>query len=133
MEFVSVRVITGDIKRLVGFYEQATGVRATWFTEDFAEVGTKGATLAIGAASTIGLFAPGAAEPASNRSVIIEFLVDDVDRVQQNLAGFVTDFVNKPTTMPWGNRSLLFRDPDGNLVNFFTPVTPAAVEKFARR
>jgi hypothetical protein len=23
--------------------------------------------------------------------------------------------------MPWGNRSLLFRDPDGNLVNFFTP------------
>ncbi len=31
----------------------------------------------------------------------------------------------------WGNRSLLFRDPDGNLVNFFTPVTPAAIEKFA--
>jgi hypothetical protein len=29
--------------------------------------------------------------------------------------------------------SLSFRDPDGNLVNFFTPVTPAAVEKFARR
>jgi hypothetical protein len=26
----------------------------------------------------------------------------------------------------------LFRDPDGNLVNFFTAVTPAAVEKFAR-
>ena len=23
------------------------------------------------------------------------------------------------------------RDPDGNLVNFFTPVTPAAIEKFA--
>jgi hypothetical protein len=33
---------------------------------------------------------------------------------------------------PRGNRSLLFRDPDGNLVNFFTPVTPAAIEKFAR-
>ena len=46
--------------------------------------------------------------------------------------GFVEDFVNEPTTMPWGNRSLLFRDPDGNLVNFFTPVTPAAIAKFAR-
>jgi Glyoxalase/Bleomycin resistance protein/Dioxygenase superfamily len=44
----------------------------------------------------------------------------------------VEDFVSEPTTMPWGNRSLLFRDPDGNLVNFFTPVTPAAIEKFAR-
>jgi uncharacterized glyoxalase superfamily protein PhnB len=68
------------------------------------------------------LFAPGAARPADNHSVIIEFLVDDVDRVRQNLAGIVADFVNEPTTMPWGNRSLLFRDPDGNLVNFFTPV-----------
>jgi hypothetical protein len=29
-----------------------------------------------------------------------------------------------PTTMPWGNRSLLIRDPDGNLVNLFTPITP---------
>ena len=130
MEFVSVRVITGDIKRLVGFYERATGVRATWFTEDFAEVGTKGATLAIGAASTIGLFAPGAAEPASNRSVIIEFLVDDVDGVYQGLA--LTEVVQRPATMPWGNRSLLVRDPDGNLVNFFTPVSPAAIAKFAR-
>jgi len=26
-----------------------------------------------------------------------------------------------PTTlMPWGNRSLLLRDPDGNLVNIFS-------------
>jgi hypothetical protein len=35
--------------------------------------------------------------------------------------------------MPWGNRSLLFRDPDGNLVNYFTPVTPQAIKKFDRR
>ncbi|MFI5068698.1 MAG: VOC family protein, partial [Streptosporangiales bacterium] len=76
--------------------------------------------------------APGAARPAGNRTVIIEFLVDDVDGVHQNLAGSVGDFVQEPTTMPWGNRSLLFRDSDGNLVNFFTPVTPAAIEKFAR-
>ena len=31
--------------------------------------------------------------------------------------------------MPWGNRSLLFRDPDGNLINFFTPVSAEALEK----
>jgi uncharacterized glyoxalase superfamily protein PhnB len=66
-----------------------------------------------------------ASRPAEN-------FADDVDAVHQNLAGFVEDFVNEPTTMPWGNRSLLFRDPDGNLVNFFTPVTRAAIDKFAR-
>jgi hypothetical protein len=43
-----------------------------------------------------------------------------------------TEFVNAPTTMPWGNRSLLFRDPDGNLVNFFTPVPPDAKAEFGR-
>src|SRR5580693_2714541 len=116
MDFVSVRIITGDVARLAGFYELTTS----------------SATLAIASTRTVPLFAPGAARPADNNTVIIEYLVDDVDGVHQNLAGFVEDFVNEPTTMPWGNRSLLFRDPDGNLVNFFTPVTPAAIAKFAR-
>ncbi|WP_327576041.1 VOC family protein [Streptomyces sp. NBC_00145] len=132
MDFVSIRIITGNVARLVEFYEKATGVPATWATEDFAELKTPGATLAIAGTRTVPLFAPGSARPADNHSVIIEFLVDDVDRVHGNLTGLVSDFVNEPTTMPWGNRALLFRDPDGNLVNFFTPVTPAAIEKFAR-
>jgi hypothetical protein len=32
--------------------------------------------------------------------------------------------------MPWGNRSTMFRDPDGNLVNLFTPVTEDAIRGF---
>ncbi|WP_449060685.1 VOC family protein [Planomonospora algeriensis] len=129
MDFVSIRIITGNVARLVEFYERAIGTQAMWATEDFAELKTTGATLAIAGTRTVPLFAPGSARPADNHSVIIEFLVDDVDRVHRNLTGFVTDFVNGPTKMPWGNRSLLFRDPDGNLVNFFTPVTPAAIER----
>ncbi|WP_329611708.1 VOC family protein [Kitasatospora herbaricolor] len=132
MDFVSIRIITGDVARLVAFYEKATGVPASWATEDFAELRTPGATLAVAGTRTVPLFAPGSARPAENHSVIIEFLVDDVDEVYGNLAGFVTDFVAAPTTMPWGNRSLLLRDPDGNLVNFFTPVTPAALARLAR-
>ncbi|MFJ6837669.1 VOC family protein [Streptomyces sp. NPDC091209] len=131
MNLVSIRVITGDVARLVEFYEKVTGLPATWSTEDFAELETPGATLAIAGTRTVPLFAPGSSHPADNHSVIIEFLVDDVDRVHANLTAFVTDFVKEPTTMPWGNRSLLFRDPDGNLVNFFTPVTPDAIRKFA--
>ena len=45
---------------------------------------------------------------------------------------FTTEFVNEPTTLPWGNRSLLFRDPDGNLVNLFTPVTAEAKSRLWR-
>jgi hypothetical protein len=42
----------------------------------------------------------------------------------------VSEWVQQPTTMPWGNRSILFSDPDGNLVNYFTPVTEDAIKKF---
>ncbi|MER7724699.1 VOC family protein [Streptomyces sp. NPDC096323] len=132
MDFASVRIITGDIARLVAFYERATGVSAHWATEDFAELRTASATLAIGSTRTVALFAPGSARPAENHSVILEFRVDDVDGVYERLSGFVEDFVNEPTTMPWGNRALLLRDPDGNLVNFFAPVTTSAIERMAR-
>jgi hypothetical protein len=43
------------------------------------------------------------------------------------------DWVQTPTTMPWGNRSGLLRDPDGNLVNLYTPATEDAKRRFAER
>ncbi|MEV1070407.1 VOC family protein [Micromonospora parva] len=132
MDFVSIRIITDEINRLVGFYEKITGVQANWGNEDFAELRTAHGTLAIGSIRTVALFASGSARPADNHSVIIEFRVEDVDALYEKLKSVVDDFVNEPTTMPWGNRALLFRDPDGNLVNFFTPVTPAAIERFSR-
>ncbi|MEV5813922.1 VOC family protein [Streptomyces mutabilis] len=131
MNLVSIRVITSDVDRLVDFYERVTGVKANRYTEDFAELRTASGTLAIGSTRTVPLFAPGSARPAANRSAVIEFRVDDVDAVHRDLAGFVDDIVKEPTTMPWGNRAFLFRDPDGNLVNFFTPVTEEAVGRSA--
>lgn len=133
MDFISIRIIAADVAGLVAFYEKTTGVSARWATEDFAELTTPGATLAIAGVRTVPVFAPGAARPAENSSVIIEFLVEDVDGLYRRLAGSDVSFVNEPATMPWGNRSLLVRDPEGNLVNFFTPVTPAAIAKFAPR
>ena len=131
MNLVSIRLITDDINRLVSFYESVTGVAATWSTPDFAEIATSSGTLAIGSTRTVALFGEGSARPADNHSAIIEFLVDDVDEDYARVRALGPEFVNEPTTMPWGNRSLLFRDPDGNLVNFFTPVTEAAIAKFS--
>lgn len=132
MRLVSIRVITADVKRLVAFYETVTGVTAIWGNELFAEIPTPVATLAIGSDKTVPLFGPGSAEPAANRSAIIEFIVDDVDAEYERLREQLSEVVTEPTTMPWGNRALLFRDPDGNLVNLFTPVTDAARAKFGR-
>ncbi|OJH40817.1 VOC family protein [Cystobacter ferrugineus] len=133
MNFVSIRLITADIERLIRFYERITGLPATRYTEDFAELITPACTLAIGSTRTLQLFGGNVARPADNHTAIIEFRVEDVDESFRMLADVIGGcLVQTPTTMPWGNRSLLFRDPDGTLVNFFTPVTKEAIAKFAR-
>ena len=74
------------------------------------------------------LFNAGAAEPAANRSVILDFQVQDVDQERARLAAVVDQFVLEPTDQPWGSRSMLFRDPDGNLINFFSPIRRAITQ-----
>jgi predicted enzyme related to lactoylglutathione lyase len=130
MNLYSVRLIVRDIQKLVAFYEAVTALPARWLNDDFAEIPTPACTLAIGSQRTVKLFAEGVAQPAANHTAIIEFLVDDVDAVFAKLDGIVTEVVQPPTTMPWGNRSLLIRDPEGNLINLFAPVTEAAKQRF---
>jgi len=133
MNLVSIRIITSNVENLITFYEQLTGSSAIRYTPDFAELKTKTATLAIGSTRTLQFFGgDSVAEAAHNRSVIIEFLVADVAAEFKRLAPlFKEQTVQEPTLMPWGNMSLLLRDPDGNLVNLFTPHTAEALAKFS--
>jgi predicted enzyme related to lactoylglutathione lyase len=133
MNFASVRIITDDVDRLVEFYEKVMGVSAERPAPVFAELVVPSCTLAIGHSQTAQLFGDGSAVAADNHTVIIEFRVQDVDAEYARLKPFVDDWVKEPTTMPWGNRSALFRDPDGNLVNLFEPVTEEAIKRFSGR
>jgi len=123
MDFASIRIITADVDRLAAFYELVTGVTAVRPAPVFAEFRTAAGTLAIGSTATVAMLGDSAPKPGSNDSVIIEFLVDDVEAEFARLGDALTDVVLKPSTMPWGNRSALFRDPDGNLVNLFSRPT----------
>ncbi len=135
MNLVSIRIITANVNGLVKFYEQVTGLTAIQYTPDFAELQTPTATLAIGSINTLQFFGGSTvAAAAQNRSMIIEFITNDADSEYERLATLIEPcLVQKPTTMPWGNRSLLFSDPDGNLVNFFTPVSTAAIKKLEEK
>jgi catechol 2,3-dioxygenase-like lactoylglutathione lyase family enzyme len=135
MNLVSIRIITADVIGLVKFYEHVTGMPVVQYTPDFAELQTQSATLAIGSTNTLQFFGGDeVAKAAQNRCAIIEFKVDDVEKDYERLAGYLQNYiVQKPITMPWGNKSLLFHDPDGNLVNLFTPVTPEAIKKFTEK
>jgi len=119
MKFASVRLVTADIERLVEFYQRLSGIEAVRLADGFAEMRFASATLAISSEHLIKLFNVGAATAAANQSAILEFEVEDVDMVFERMKAFGTTIVMPTTLMPWGNRSLLLRDPDGNLVNIF--------------
>jgi uncharacterized glyoxalase superfamily protein PhnB len=119
MNFASVRLVTADVDRLITFYGNLTGVAPTRFAPDFAQLTLPGgATLAISSERLIAQFNASAAIAGANRSAIIEFQVDHVDAEHKRLGDSV-ETVMAPANMPWGNRSMLLRDPDGNVVNIF--------------
>ncbi|QQD76183.1 VOC family protein [Curtobacterium sp. YC1] len=126
MSFASIRIVTDDLDGLVAFYERVTGRQAERPAPVFAQFSGPGANLAIASTATVTMLG-GALAPATNRSVFIEFEVADVDAALARLEPEREDVVLEPTTMPWGNRSALVRDPDGNVVNLFsTPTTDRA-------
>ena len=120
MDFASIRIITEDVDRLAAFYERVTGIAAVRPAPVFAEFRTDAGALAIGSPATVAMLGDRAPRPGKNDSVIVEFLVADVDTEFTRLQDHLDEVVLEPTTMPWGNRSALFRDPDGNLVNLFS-------------
>ena len=120
MDFASIRIITHDVEQLARFYEAVTGASAARPAPVFAEIRTVTGVLAIAHPATVAMLGDSAPKPSSNDTIIIEFLVDDVDAEFARLRDELDDVVLEPTTMPWGNRSTLFRDPDGNLVNLFS-------------
>ncbi|RUQ08639.1 glyoxalase/bleomycin resistance/extradiol dioxygenase family protein, partial [Curtobacterium sp. HSID17257] len=52
----------------------------------------------------------------------------DVDGAFAELGLTGEDVVLGPTTMPWGNRSALVRDPDGNVGNLSSRPEPDRAE-----
>jgi catechol 2,3-dioxygenase-like lactoylglutathione lyase family enzyme len=117
-------VITNDVRRLVDFYEPVLALQAKWSGADYAEFPTGVGVLAIFSAEAQEKYIPGAAVTAKNKSLILEFKVADVDQEYARLQNLVKLWVKPPSTQPWGTRSIYFRDPDGNLVDFYTPAKP---------
>jgi catechol 2,3-dioxygenase-like lactoylglutathione lyase family enzyme len=116
-------VLTRQIDRLASFYQEVLqllprrdgayiefstepGIFSLWATDAYAEI-----------AGSDELPQPGAG------GIMLEFEVDNVDTEFARLktrSQLAIDFIITPTMMAWGNRSIYFRDPDGNLVNLFS-------------
>jgi uncharacterized glyoxalase superfamily protein PhnB len=122
MKLAFTRIVTKDVAALTKFYCDITGIAPRILHEAYVEFPAAGSSLAISSQTTMDSHGARAASAASNRSVVLDFQVDDVDREHARIRELVTDIVLEPTNQPWGNRSMMFRDPDGNLINFYAPI-----------
>lgn len=118
---INTCLITSNVAGLVDFYRHVLGAEPRTASDRYAEFSTGVGVLAIFSAGAQEKYIPQSAEPASNKSAILEFRVGDVDREYARLQPMVKTWVKAPTNQPWGTRSIYFRDPDGNLVDFFVP------------
>jgi catechol 2,3-dioxygenase-like lactoylglutathione lyase family enzyme len=122
---INTCLITNDVNRLTAFYSRVLKTEPEKTGSDYVEFRTGTGVLAIFSAEAQEKYIPGSTKPGENHSAILEFKVSDVDQEYTRLHAFVQTWVKGPTNQPWGTRSIYFRDPDGNLVDFFTTLNSA--------
>ena len=123
MRFNGICIISSDVRRLAEFYIQLLGVEGS-VNRTFVGLATKGTSLSIFSEEEMEIMAPGSMGGAGRGGYTMEFEVDDVDRQYDRLQAMQVPIVKPPTTQPWGRRSVWFRDPDGNIVNFYANLAP---------
>ena len=113
-------IISKDVKRLSEFYENILQIKGQYHGDDYSEFQMGQFKLSIFNFDSHESLNPGSARPTSNKSVIFEFNVEDVDYEYKRLSELNIDWVKPPTVYPWGAKSFYFRDLDGNLISFYT-------------
>jgi predicted enzyme related to lactoylglutathione lyase len=130
MELVQCRFVTDDVAGLAGFYARLLGEPEA-LNEYYVEIPAGPASVgfsrrrfteADAQAAADGQADAQAAAQACDRKdeIILAFAVDDVDAEYPRIAVLGVGWVMPPTSQPWGNRSMIFRDPAGNLINVFS-------------
>ncbi len=123
MKLTHTSIITEDVGRLRSFYQAVLQIEPRG-EGAYVEFRTETGALSLFSLEGQETLAPGSMRGASNKTVMLEFHVDDVDKEYERLKQMSIEWVKPPTTQQWGNRSIYFRDPDGNLLNLYTRANP---------
>jgi len=122
MELVQSRIVTDEVETMAAFYGALVGTPVA-ANDYYVEVPT--------GSMSIGFSKPRFTEDHCNNAMcsgtpalpgesILDFVVDDVDAEYARIDALGVKWVLPPTTQPWGKRSMIFRDPEGHLVNVFS-------------
>ena len=121
MDLAQTRIVTTDVARLATFYAQLIEVDIVP-NDYYVEVPTGGASVAFSRRNFNEPDVLGPSPCTSADNVVLDFEVDDVDSHYERVDRLGVDWIMRPTTQPWGKRSMMFRDPEGNIVNICSHV-----------
>ena len=120
MELVQCRIVTGDVERMAAFYASLVGADVT-LNEYYVEVPAGTASVGFSRRRFAGFCADRTGSSVHQAGqVIMDFQADDADAEYSRIAAMGVEWVMPPKTQPWGSRSMIFRDPEGHLVNVFS-------------
>jgi len=128
MRFSNVRLLVNDYKKCFKFYTEELGLEPAWGDVDGCYASFKVADGIEGFALFVSDFmAPAVgnadqSQPSGYREkMMVSFEVENVDETYQTLSAKGLKFINQPIDMPdWGMRVVHLRDPEENLIEFFT-------------
>jgi uncharacterized glyoxalase superfamily protein PhnB len=120
MRLVQARLVTDDVEGLAAFYARLVAAEVP-LNEYYVEIQAGLATIGFSKRR----FTEYAEDDATRQdsqpgTLVLDFEVTDVDAEYERVAALGVEWVMTPATQPWGNRSMVFKDPDGNLVNVFS-------------
>ena len=122
MELVQGRIVTDDVEGLAAFYARLVGTPVA-LNEYYVEVPAGASSVGFSKCRFTECGQDLAARPEGQQrrdEIILDFMAEDVDAEYERIAALGVAWVMPPATQPWGNRSMIFRDPEGNLVSVFS-------------
>jgi catechol 2,3-dioxygenase-like lactoylglutathione lyase family enzyme len=128
MEISCIGLFVNNMETMVKFYRDVIGLKTNWNGEKNAELD---AALPENGACRLIMYGRNDFESMVSKSfnypkglngtMEIAFNLktfDEVDSAYKRLAALGVENVFPPTTMPWGERTCYFADPEGNLLEF---------------
>ncbi len=122
MKLTHTSIVTEHIRILSDFYKDILQIEPQFYRDDYVEFSTGAGEFAIYSFDFFEKLAPGSIKSSSNSSLILEFYVDDIYKEYSRLQKLKINWVQALTSQPWGYNSIYFRDPDGNLISFYSGI-----------
>jgi len=120
-----ITIWTDDIEKMKEFYNQVLGFEVKNDLENYVEFKNDGVRFAICMREVMYTYSNAYKKKGSGQVFELAFPCENPNDVDQSFKDLVTNgaiSIQEPKNMPWGQRTALFADPDGNIHEIFAEI-----------